>query len=531
MPRCLLNEIGVRGEKRWHKAHFPATMIIQMNAMLSIPVPPPKKSVRKKAGLALWMERVLEECDRAGVDLAPDPVHDLRVALRRCRSLADGLMALDPDPNWRQMKKAGKRLFGSLGELRDVQVMEEWVQRLGSPTDPVTNFLIQSLQCREIQLKLEAAKALQEFDRKQWRRWAAILPRRATKLRPGSALFKHLALEHWTNAYALHRRALRNRSQVAFHSLRIGLKRFRYIVENFLPEQHKAWKDDLKHLQDLLGEVHDLDVLWATLQQAHAFLDDESRSRWHARVTEERTRRIQQYRDKMLGATSLWQVWRSELPHGKEIESIALRRLKQWAAFLDPEFRHSQHVSRLALQLYDALPKPARSADSPLQKGRDILQVAALLHGVGHSTREKKPEKATFRLVLRLKPPLGWSVANLRLAGVVARYHRGALPRAGQKALLGLSLPQRKDVLHLSGILRLADAFDADRSGEIGRLEVSQNDGSIVIAAQGYSPRERVAQEIAGARHLIELVYRRPVLVKSLKIPKPVLMGSHRARN
>jgi len=38
------------------------------------------------------MERVLEECDRAAVDLAGDPVHDLRVALRRCRSLADGLM-------------------------------------------------------------------------------------------------------------------------------------------------------------------------------------------------------------------------------------------------------------------------------------------------------------------------------------------------------------------------------------------------------------------------------------------------------
>jgi len=44
-----------------------------------------------------------------------DPVHDLRVALRRCRSLADGLMALDPDPDWKAMKKAGRRLFQRLG--------------------------------------------------------------------------------------------------------------------------------------------------------------------------------------------------------------------------------------------------------------------------------------------------------------------------------------------------------------------------------------------------------------------------------
>ena len=58
---------------------------------------------------------------------------------------------------------------------------------------------------------------------------------RAARIRQGSALFKHLALERWTEARELHNRALRNRSQVAFHSLRIGIKRFRYIVENFLP--------------------------------------------------------------------------------------------------------------------------------------------------------------------------------------------------------------------------------------------------------------------------------------------------------
>ena len=55
-------------------------------------------NAQKKAGLALWMERVLEECDRASVEFGADPVHDLRVALRRCRSMADGLRVMDPDP-------------------------------------------------------------------------------------------------------------------------------------------------------------------------------------------------------------------------------------------------------------------------------------------------------------------------------------------------------------------------------------------------------------------------------------------------
>src|SRR3989442_10861708 len=153
------------------------------------------KARARKAGLRFWMERVLEECDRVSAGFGPDPVHDLRVALRRCRSIADGFIALDPDPAWKEMKKAGRRLFSRLGELRDVHVMQEWVGKLASPSDPSAIALLQFLAAREIELKQEAALALNEFDRKQWRRWSIKLPRRTTRLRQGSMIFKHLALE------------------------------------------------------------------------------------------------------------------------------------------------------------------------------------------------------------------------------------------------------------------------------------------------------------------------------------------------
>ena len=81
------------------------------------------------------MERVLVECDRAATGFDVDAVHDLRVALRRCRSLADGLMAIDPDSSWKEMKKAGRKLFQALGELRDMQVMAEWIEKLGDASD------------------------------------------------------------------------------------------------------------------------------------------------------------------------------------------------------------------------------------------------------------------------------------------------------------------------------------------------------------------------------------------------------------
>jgi exopolyphosphatase/guanosine-5'-triphosphate,3'-diphosphate pyrophosphatase len=483
--------------------------------------PATAKDLRKATGLALWMERVLEECDRASVHFDAEAVHDLRVALRRCRSMADGILVMDPNPAWKQMKKAGKRLFRELGELRDAQVMEEWAQRFGDPADPVASALLQFLGRREAQLKQQAAVALQEFDRKQWRRWITSLPRRAARMRPGSAVFKHLALERWTEAYELHKRALRNRSQVAFHRLRIGLKRFRYIVENFLPEQHAAWSDDLKDLQDLLGEIHDLDVLWATALQVNPFPDAESRSKWHSRIIEERTLRIEKYRGKMLGKASLWQVWRAQLPAGEQIAAAALSRLKLWASLLDPDFKHSSHVARLALQLYDALPVKQPPTDSERADQRNILQVAALLHDVGRSKKEKQHHKATYKLIERLTPPLSWTKEKLRQVGIVARYHRGALPRVGQKSLAGLTQAQRQSAQKLAGILRLANAFDADRTGHIQRLKVHEQNGFLEIAAKGYSPRDPTAENIAAARHLLEIAYRQPVMVKPLRAASP----------
>lgn len=91
------------------------------------------------------MARVLEECEHVAADFSADPVHDLRVSLRRCRSMASGMIALDPDRDWKAMKKAGKRLFQRLGALRDVQVMMEWIEKLDPTPANVERALLPAL--------------------------------------------------------------------------------------------------------------------------------------------------------------------------------------------------------------------------------------------------------------------------------------------------------------------------------------------------------------------------------------------------
>lgn len=488
-------------------------------AMVAATPSPKPARTKPKLGLRAWMERVLVECDRAALGFEADPVHDLRVALRRCRSLADGLMAMDPDSSWKDMKKAGKKLFQALGDLRDMQVMQEWIEKLGEARDPVTVKLLDHVHAREGAAKQEAFKDLDQFDRKQWRQWTKTLPGRASRVRPGSVVFKHLALEKWTAAYDLHKRALSTRSQMALHELRIGLKRFRYTVENFLPRQHAAWGSDLKELQDLLGEVHDFDMLWATAIEIAAFPDFESRSRWREQLDSERARRVARYREKMVGKQSLWRVWRAELPSGPQLRLAAMSRLRVWAGFLDPDFVHSQRVAQLALLLYDGLKSAGLLAANPEHDSRAVLQVAALLHDVGKAQGDDDHHKDSFRMIRGLAQPLGWSAREMELAAVVARYHRGALPAPRRKTLQRLELPDRRIAVQLAGVLRLANALDL-RNGSEPALRVAVRDRAVMVHSAGYSALDRSAEEVAAARHLLETVLQRPVLVRGMRVAR-----------
>jgi CHAD domain-containing protein len=533
------------------------------------------KPVSKTTGLRYWMQRVLEECDKVAADFSPDPVHDLRVSLRRCRSMADVMMAVDPDPNWKVIKKSGKQLFQSLGNLRDVQIMMEWLDRLNvkiAPSalpDPAheeastasshggqsietmrdpAEVLRGVLKSRESTHKHEARAALDAFDRKQWRK---SVPVSAGRIRPGSAVFKHLALERWTAARELHIRAMRTRSQTALHALRIGIKRFRYVVENFLFEEHKLWSDDLKHMQDLLGEVHDLDVLWATALECRIFPNEVSRKAWHDRIVEERAKRVDEYRDKTTGADSLWNVWRAGLPQGKQIRNIATQRMKLWAKALDPDFPHSERIARFSLALYDGLTASGllnfKSSSQSIQQSSDddarsVLQAAALLHDVGMSKGKKKHHKKSFALIKKHGAPLGWKSETMSQAAVVARFHCKALPTRSHKLLRELLPEEQKNVIRLSAILRFANALDYEHDGAVRGIKLENGDTAkrrtngflrkptplgkneaVVIAAEGYIDGSATAQAVAAERYLLETVLRRPVLVK------PASSAKHRA--
>jgi CHAD domain-containing protein len=428
-------------------------------------------SPQLQTGLAYWMDEVLLQIDEASRELDPDPVHDLRVALRRCRSIAEGLRTIDPDPAWKCMRRAAKELFVPLGELRDVQVLIDWLKQLWTTDDCTTHQLSAFLHAREPELKSRASQALKDFNRKQWQLWAEYLAARTTEASLGRDVCEYLALERWHTALILHRRAQRDRTKLAFHQLRIGLKKFRYAVENFLPAQYERWGKDLKEVQDLLGEVHDLDVLWEVAIRSGVLAGVEERSQWRSRIVTERQVRLQAYRAKMAGRGSLWRAWRAELPSGRKLENAMTAGFTVLIRLLNAQPEHAERVSQLSLELYDGLSSCGLLKAAGAMP-RVLLQTAALMHEIGWIKRKKGHHKASGRLISKMRTPVGWQLSDLHIAALVARYHRGALPQPGHHLYCELSPENQQLTRELAGVLRLADSLDRTCAGTVSKVVV-----------------------------------------------------------
>jgi len=452
------------------------------------------------------MDRVLEELDQASFELASKPVHNLRVAIRRCRSIAEGIQALDPHSSWKKMRRKAKELFSSLGALRDCQVLTEWTSRIGETDDPATAALLQYFSHQEQALKEEVQRVFQKFDRKRWQHWATALPRRAAHLRPGSDAFQCLALERWLQARRLEPGAIRTWKPASLHRLRIAVKKLRYVVENFLPHLYPDWEKSFKEIQDILGEIHDLDLLLETAIRIGALESLEAGQRWQQRVHAERQNRIEHYRSRMLGESSFWNVWRSGLPRGEHARRAALTKLETWAAFLGSDRQHLQRVGRFALQLYNQLPQSSVSVIQS-RRFRELLRAAAILYAMGQGEH-----KRARRLISKMDVPGNRKKQDFEMAALIAGYKSNTLKP--------IHLPLRNLAKRLAGIVRLAHAFDFNRDGAIRRISVASHKDYIVIHAEGLKSTSTLAEKIAAARYLLEVSCGVPIMVKPLRAAK-----------
>lgn len=473
-------------------------------------------------GLQYWMERVLKELESVRKTPEPDAVHDLRVAIRRCRSVAAVMEEVDPDPAWTDMRKLGRKLFRQLGELRDTQVLEDWTKKLGAEADPIRERLLASLGAKDKEQQEAALRAIAKFDQKAWRKLERRLQQRS-RLVPGDGpAAECLTLERLEAAKDLHVHAIRTEKPEAWHALRIGVKRFRYTVESLLPKRYEEWGDNLKKLQDLLGEVHDLDVLSMTIAEVAADLEA-IHGPWHERIACERQERIETYRRLTVGEGSLWQVWRRELPEGSRLESATLARLHVTARALDGNSRRVRIVARLSVRLFDALARVHASATLENRDLRRIMRGAAQLHAIGAALDPDSPQRAAKKYLRAMPLPPGWTEPEWEILANVVRYHRGAVPDAKHKALARFSAEEQQMIFTLAGILRMARVLRKCGVESATGLRVEKSVDALIVHVPGLEESEANAARLAAGKYLLENSLGRPVIVKSAPVVQKVV--------
>lgn len=471
----------------------------------------PRSDTEDKIGLPYWADRVLEERSNVGGTLPAEPVHDLRVSLRRCILIADVMEELDPACDWKAMRKSARRAFQRLGTLRDTQVLRQWMEKLGAPGEASTDALFRALEKKHEQDRTDTRAAIREFDRKEWRSWRRECAKHYRHVLSDRAACESLVLEIWESLRDLNRRAQRGRSLLAYHRLRIGLKKFRYAMENFLPSMYPAWAPDLKILQDLLGEIHDLTVLDRTIVKNRSAMEEAVFTAWRAKVGSERSARLQQYRAKMAEKSSPLRIWREGLPAEKDLRSTGLARLGEWAAFVTPDFPGARRTARLSLQLYDGLANCGLIAKESQIEERFILHAAALLQEAGRFKKGKAYHKESYRMIRKLSPLPGWTQRDLEFVALVARFHRRALPYPDHEKLRVYELPLRQSLIRLAAILRMANAFQGKSYRPIRRLQVENGPGFLVIRAEGFRDRDPIDSKLSVARRFLEFVFQRSV--------------------
>jgi hypothetical protein len=278
-----------------------------------------------------------------------------------------------------------------------------------------------------------------------------------------------------------------------------------------MPSMYPAWEPGLKSLQDLLGEAHDLSVLQQAIAKHKALSDEKSRAAWRTKLETERLSRIQQYRAKMAGKSSLLQTWREGLPAERELRSAGLSLLAQRSYFLTPDVPRVRRVARLSVQLYDGLANCGLIPRNTNLEGRSILRAAALLQEVGRFKKGKAYHKESYRMIRQIAPPAGWSRRDIEITALIARFHRRATPRPEQKMLRIYEFPLRHSIVFLAAILRFANAFHGKAYRSVRRFEVEDVSGVIIVRAEGFSDREPVSSKLSSARRLLETTCQRAV--------------------
>jgi len=201
---------------------------------------------------------------------------------------------------------------------------------------------------------------------------------------------------------------------------------------------------------------------------------------------------------------------------GRELATLSReqrRTVEDMARRYGVSIPHVRKVAALATELFHQLEPLHRLAPT---YGR-LLEAAGLLHDIGHFVSDSSHHKHSQYLVENSDMP-GFTDGERHLIAMLCRYHRKSMPAPRHPAYEALSADDKRGVLLMTPLLRLADSLDRSHEQRVEAIEAVPRDGAVLIALRSSADvdlevwaAERVADQFRQAYNLPVSFLRAPV--------------------
>jgi exopolyphosphatase/guanosine-5'-triphosphate,3'-diphosphate pyrophosphatase len=199
---------------------------------------------------------------------------------------------------------------------------------------------------------------------------------------------------------------------------------------------------------------------------------------------------------------------------GKELSRLSREQrdvVEQMARRYGVDVRHTRKVASLAHTLFESLHSLHGLG---LALGR-LLEAAAYLHDTGHFISDIGHHKHSAYVVANSDMPT-FTDRERVLVAMLCRYHRKTMPSPRHEAFQALSVEEKRAVLMLTPLLRLADSLDRshDQRVESVACQIRESDVRIDLGSTADTDLEIWAGERAG--EVFREIYGLPItLVKA----------------
>ena len=170
--------------------------------------------------------------------------------------------------------------------------------------------------------------------------------------------------------------------------------------------------------------------------------------------------------------------------------------------------KHSRKVAALAHQIYTAMHDHHRL---PPACGK-ILEAAAYLHDSGHYISDTSHHKHS-EYVIRNADLAGFTDHERILTALLCRYHRKAMPQPRHTEYQALSPDERRILLLLIPLLRLADALDRTNQQLVESVHIEESGGALVASVRSHGDSDLDEWAAERLTDVFQLVYGKPLEV------------------